>query len=59
LLDGLAGGERSVPVVVRLAGTGAEEGRRLLAASGRAGLTVVEDLDEAVVAAVAAAGGGS
>jgi succinyl-CoA synthetase beta subunit len=59
VLDGLAASDRSVPVVVRLAGTGAEEGRRLLAASGRAGLTAVENLDDAVAAAVAAAGGGS
>jgi succinyl-CoA synthetase beta subunit len=59
VLDGLAASDRSLPVVVRLAGTGAEEGRRLLAASGRAGLTVIENLDDAVAAAVAAARGGS
>jgi len=59
VLEGLEASDRVVPVVVRLAGTGAEEGRKLLAASGRTGLTVVESLEEAVTCVVAAAGGGS
>ncbi len=40
------------PIVVRLAGTNAEEGRRILA---DAGLTAVDTMDEAAAAAVAAA----
>ena len=42
----------SVPIVVRLSGTNAEEGRQLLA---EAGLTAVDSMDEAAAAAVAAA----
>ena len=42
----------SVPIVVRLAGTNAEEGRRLLA---EAGLHAVDTMDEAAKAVVAAA----
>ncbi|MCC6313030.1 MAG: ADP-forming succinate--CoA ligase subunit beta [Thermomicrobiales bacterium] len=42
----------SVPIVVRLAGTNAEEGKQLLAASG---LTAVDTMDEAAAAAVRAA----
>lgn len=44
----------SVPIVVRLAGTNAEEGRRLLA---EAGLHAVDTMDEAARAVVAAARG--
>jgi len=42
----------SVPIVVRLAGTNAGEGRSILA---EAGLTAVDTMDEAAIAAVAAA----
>jgi succinyl-CoA synthetase beta subunit len=42
----------SVPIVVRLSGTNAEEGKRLLAA---AGLTAVDSMDEAAAAVVRAA----
>ncbi len=42
----------AIPIVVRLAGTNAEEGRRLLAA---AGLTAVDTMDEAAAAVVVAA----
>src|SRR3712207_823438 len=44
--------EVAVPIVVRLAGTNAEAGRRLLV---EAGMTAVDTMDEAAVAAVAAA----
>ena len=46
----------TAPIVVRLAGTNAEDGRRLLA---EAGMTAVDTMDEAAAAVVAAAGGGS
>jgi succinyl-CoA synthetase beta subunit len=42
----------SVPIVVRLSGTNAEEGKRLLAA---AGLTAVDSMDDAAAAVVSAA----
>jgi succinyl-CoA synthetase beta subunit len=41
-----------VPIVVRLAGTNAAEGKRILA---EAGLTAVDTMDEAAAAAVRAA----
>jgi succinyl-CoA synthetase beta subunit len=41
-----------VPIVVRLAGTNADEGRRVLA---EAGLTAVETMDEAAAQVVSAA----
>ncbi|HYI24756.1 MAG TPA: ADP-forming succinate--CoA ligase subunit beta [Thermomicrobiales bacterium] len=44
----------SVPIVVRLSGTNAEEGKRIL---GEAGLTAVDTMDEAAASVVAAAGG--
>ena len=44
--------EVGVPIVVRLAGTNAEEGQRLLSASG---LTATESMDDAAAAAVRAA----
>ncbi len=46
----------NAPIVVRLAGTNAEDGRRLLA---EAGMTAVDTMDEAASAVVAAAGGAS
>ena len=45
----------TAPIVVRLAGTNADEGRATLAA---AGLTAVETMDEAAIQVVAAAGPG-
>jgi succinyl-CoA synthetase beta subunit len=44
----------TVPIVVRLSGTNAEEGKRIL---GEAGLTAVDTMDEAAASVVAAAGG--
>jgi succinyl-CoA synthetase beta subunit len=41
-----------VPIVVRLSGTNAEEGKKLLA---EAGLTAVDTMDEAAAAVVRAA----
>jgi succinyl-CoA synthetase beta subunit len=46
----------SVPIVVRLSGTNAEEGKRIL---GEAGLTAVDTMDEAAASVVVAAGGQS
>ncbi len=46
-------GGREVPVVVRLDGNGADEGRRLLSAAGRPGVRVAAGVDEAVAQAVA------
>ncbi len=46
-------GGRDVPVVVRLDGNGADEGRRLLSAAGRPGVRVAAGVDEAVAQAVA------
>jgi succinyl-CoA synthetase beta subunit len=42
----------TVPIVVRLSGTNAEEGKAILADSG---LTAVDTMDEAAAAVVAAA----
>jgi succinyl-CoA synthetase beta subunit len=43
-----------VPIVVRLSGTNAEEGKKILA---EAGLTAVDTMDEAAVQVVSAASG--
>ena len=48
--------EVNVPIVVRLSGTNAEEGKRIL---GEAGLTAVDTMDEAAAKVVAAASGQS
>ncbi len=60
IAEGIASAARdigiAVPVVVRLEGNSAEEGRQILAASGL-GIRACDSLDEAVDAAVAAAGG--
>ena len=50
--------EIDVPVIVRLAGTNVEEGRRILDESGL-DLIQADDLDDAAAKAVLAAGGGS
>jgi succinyl-CoA synthetase beta subunit len=55
LLRALATAGPHVPVVVRLDGNGAAEGRALLAAGASRGLRVADDIDEAVGLAVAAA----
>ncbi len=47
----------TVPVVVRLEGTNAEQGRRMLIQSGLDGLTAAEDLNHAAEQVVALAGG--
>ena len=52
--DALGRVEVTVPIVVRLAGTNADEGKRLLA---EAGMTAVDTMDEAAAQVVAAAGG--
>jgi succinyl-CoA synthetase beta subunit len=55
IVDALAGGDlRKVPMVVRLTGTNAEEGRAIL---DKAGFIPVETMDEGAAKAVALAGG--
>jgi len=55
IVEALGGDDlRKVPLVVRLTGTNAEEGRRILAA---AGMTPVETMDEGAAKAVAFATG--
>jgi succinyl-CoA synthetase beta subunit len=55
IVDALAGGElRKVPMVVRLTGTNAEEGRAIL---DKAGFIPVETMDEGAAKAVALASG--
>ena len=55
IVDALAGGElRKVPLVVRLTGTNAEEGRKIL---DKAGFIPVETMDEGAARAVALANG--
>jgi succinyl-CoA synthetase beta subunit len=55
IVDALAGGElRKVPLVVRLTGTNAEEGRKIL---DQAGFIPVETMDEGAARAVALANG--
>jgi succinyl-CoA synthetase beta subunit len=55
LLAALEGNGAHIPVVVRLVGTNAEEGRTLLQASGRADLHPMPTLTEAIAKAVALA----
>jgi succinyl-CoA synthetase beta subunit len=50
------GGATQAPVIVRLAGNGAAEGRALLAAAGLPGVEAVDDVDSAVARVVALAG---
>ena len=55
IVDALSGGDlRKVPLVVRLTGTNAEEGRRIL---DKAGFIPVETMDEGAARAVALANG--
>lgn len=49
-------GTLSTPLVVRLDGTNAEQGRRILAAAAIAGLTTAEKMNDAAAQAVALAG---
>lgn len=55
VVEAMKGGAVDVPVVVRLAGTNVEEGKRILAESGLDVITA-DDLGEAAEKAVAAAG---
>jgi succinyl-CoA synthetase beta subunit len=55
IVEALAGGDvRKVPLVVRLTGTNAEEGREILA---KAGFVPVETMDEGAAKAVSLAKG--
>lgn len=57
LLDGLEQSGVSLPIVVRLDGTMASEGRALIAAAGKANVTAAATADEAVELAVQKAAG--
>ena len=58
LLDGLAAAGATLPVVVRLDGNQAEQGRALIAAAELANVAAAADVDDAVERVVAAVNGG-
>jgi succinyl-CoA synthetase beta subunit len=58
LLDALAAAGATLPVVVRLDGNQAEQGRALIAAAELANVVAAADADEAVERVVAAVNGG-
>jgi succinyl-CoA synthetase beta subunit len=58
LLDALAAAGVTLPVVVRLDGNRAEQGRELIAAAELANVVAAADVDDAVERVVAAVNGG-